>query len=397
MADGTLWFSTHLEEAARDCQIFFIAVGTPPGEDGSADLQYVRQVAARIGQCMTDYAVIVDKSTVPVGTADQVANVVQTELDRRGSDLESDLEFDVVSNPEFLKEGAAIQDFLKPDRIIVGVNSERAAKIMTRLYAPFSMNRDKMILMNVRDAEMTKYAANAMLATKISFMNEIANICEQLGVDVENVRKGIGSDSRIGYSFIYPGAGYGGSCFPKDVKALIKTSKDTGVEPAVLAAVENRNNLQKKVLAEKIKTRFGTDLRGRCFALWGLAFKPGTDDMREAASIVLLEDLLAAGATVLAYDPVAMNQAARELPGAWLDSGRLKLADDQYQALENADALILVTEWKTFRRPDFKRMEQFLKEKIIFDGRNQYDPEEVAEFGFEYHGIGREAFHPAHL
>jgi UDPglucose 6-dehydrogenase len=393
MADGTLWFSTHLEEAARDCQIFFIAVGTPPGEDGSADLQYVRQVAARIGQCMTDYAVIVDKSTVPVGTADQVANVVQTELDRRGSDLE----FDVVSNPEFLKEGAAIQDFLKPDRIIVGVNSERAAKIMTRLYAPFSMNRDKMILMNVRDAEMTKYAANAMLATKISFMNEIANICEQLGVDVENVRKGIGSDSRIGYSFIYPGAGYGGSCFPKDVKALIKTSKDTGVEPAVLAAVENRNNLQKKVLAEKIKTRFGTDLRGRCFALWGLAFKPGTDDMREAASIVLLEDLLAAGATVLAYDPVAMNQAARELPGAWLDSGRLKLADDQYQALENADALILVTEWKTFRRPDFKRMEQFLKEKIIFDGRNQYDPEEVAEFGFEYHGIGREAFHPAHL
>jgi UDPglucose 6-dehydrogenase len=386
MADGTLQFTTRLEEAARDCQIFFIAVGTPPGEDGSADLQYVRQVAARIGQCMTDYAVIVDKSTVPVGTADQVAKVVQTELDRRGSDLE----FDVVSNPEFLKEGAAIQDFLKPDRIIVGVNSKRAAKIMNRLYAPFSMNRDKMILMNVRDAEMTKYAANAMLATKISFMNEIANICEHLGVDVENVRKGIGSDSRIGYSFIYPGAGYGGSCFPKDVKALIKTSKDTGVEPAVLAAVENRNNLQKKVLAEKIKTRFGTDLRGRCFALWGLAFKPGTDDMREAASIVLLEDLLAAGATVQAYDPVAMNQAAKELPEAWLDSGRLMLTEDQYQALENADALILVTEWKTFRRPDFKRMEQLLKEKVLFDGRNQYDPEEVAEFGFEYHGIGRE-------
>jgi UDPglucose 6-dehydrogenase len=386
MADGTLQFTTRLEEAARDCPVFFIAVGTPPGEDGSADLQYVRQVAARIGQCMTDYAVIVDKSTVPVGTADQVAKVVQTELDRRGSDLE----FDVVSNPEFLKEGAAIQDFLKPDRIIVGVNSKRAAKIMTRLYAPFSMNRDKMILMNVRDAEMTKYAANAMLATKISFMNEIANICEHLGVDVENVRKGIGSDSRIGYSFIYPGAGYGGSCFPKDVKALIKTSKDTGVEPAVLTAVENRNNLQKKVLAEKIKTRFGTDLRGRCFALWGLAFKPGTDDMREAASIVLLEDLLAAGATVQAYDPVAMNQAAKELPEAWLDSGRLMLTEDQYQALENADALILVTEWKTFRRPDFKRMEQLLKEKVLFDGRNQYDPEEVTEFGFEYHGIGRE-------
>jgi UDPglucose 6-dehydrogenase len=386
MADGTLQFTTRLEDAALDCQIFFIAVGTPPGEDGSADLQYVREVAARIGQCMTDYAVIVDKSTVPVGTADQVADVVQKALDLRGADLT----FDVVSNPEFLKEGAAIQDFLKPDRIIVGANSERAAKIMTRLYAPFSMNRDKMILMNVRDAEMTKYAANAMLATKISFMNEIANICEHLGVDVENVRKGIGSDSRIGYSFIYPGAGYGGSCFPKDVKALIRTSRDTGVEPAVLAAVENRNNLQKKVLGEKIKARLGTDLTGRRFALWGLAFKPGTDDMREAASLVLLGDLLGAGATVHAYDPVAMAQAARELPDAWLGSGRLILAKDQYQALENADAVILITEWKTFRRPDFKRMGQLLSQKIIFDGRNQYDPEEVTEFGFEYHGIGRE-------
>ncbi len=393
MADGTLQFTTRLEDAARDCQIFFIAVGTPPGEDGSADLQYVRRVAARIGQCMTGYAVIVDKSTVPVGTADQVAEVVQEALDTRGSDLE----FDVVSNPEFLKEGAAIQDFLKPDRIIVGANSERAAKIMTRLYAPFSMNRDKMILMNVRDAEMTKYAANAMLATKISFMNEIAGICEHLGVDVENVRKGIGSDSRIGYSFIYPGAGYGGSCFPKDVKALIKTSRDTGVEPAVLAAVENRNHLQKKVLGEKIKSRLGTDLSSRRFGLWGLAFKPGTDDMREAASIVLIDNLLAAGATVCAYDPVAMAQAARELPEAWLESGRLILANDQYQALENADAMILVTEWKTFRRPDFKRMGQLLSQKIIFDGRNQYDPEEVTEFGFEYHGIGREAFHPADL
>ena len=386
MADGTLQFTTRLEDAARDCQVFFIAVGTPPGEDGSADLKYVLAVAKQIGTSMTGYAVIVDKSTVPVGTADQVADVVQTELDRRGIDLE----FDVVSNPEFLKEGAAIQDFLKPDRIIVGVSSDRAAKIMRRLYAPFSMNRDKMILMNVRDAEMTKYAANAMLATKISFMNEIANLCEHLGVDVENVRKGIGSDSRIGYSFIYPGCGYGGSCFPKDVKALIKTARDTGMEPSVLAAVEDRNNRQKTVLTRKIRDRFGEDLSGKKFAVWGLAFKPGTDDMREAASLVLLKDLVSAGAMVLAYDPVAMEQAVRELPEEWLDSHRLVLANDSYQALESADALVLVTEWKTFRQPDFKRMGQIMKEKIIFDGRNQYDPEEVAEFGFEYHGIGRE-------
>jgi UDPglucose 6-dehydrogenase len=386
MADGTLHFTTRLEEAAKDCPVFFIAVGTPPGEDGSADLQYVLAVAEQIGAHMSDYAVIVDKSTVPVGTADQVARVVRAELDRRGSDLT----FDVVSNPEFLKEGAAIQDFLKPDRIIVGANSDRAAKIMTRLYAPFSMNRDKMILMNVRDAEMTKYAANAMLATKISFMNEMANLCEHLGVDVENVRKGIGSDTRIGYSFIYPGCGYGGSCFPKDVKALIKTARDVGVEPSVLAAVEDRNNRQKTVLARKIRDRFGEDLSGRKFAVWGLAFKPGTDDMREAASLVLLKDLLAAGAMARAYDPVAMKQAVRELPEEWLDSGRLTLAKDPYHALETMDALVLVTEWKAFRQPDFKRMGELMKEKIIFDGRNQYDPEEVAEFGFEYHGIGRE-------
>ncbi len=393
MADGTLQFTTRLKEAAKDCQVFFIAVGTPPGEDGSADLQYVLAVAKQIGAHMTDYAVIVDKSTVPVGTADQVSRVVRTELDRRGADLA----FDVVSNPEFLKEGAAIQDFLKPDRIIVGVNSDRAARIMARLYAPFSMNRDKMILMNVRDAEMTKYAANAMLATKISFMNEIANLCEHLGVDVENVRKGIGSDSRIGYSFIYPGCGYGGSCFPKDVKALIKTARDTGVEPSVLAAVEDRNNRQKTVLARKIRHRFGKDLSGRRFAVWGLAFKPGTDDMREAASLVLLKDLVAAGAMVQAFDPVAMKQAVRELPGEWLDSGRLTLTEDPYLALENSDALVLVTEWKAFRQPDFKRMGKLMKEKIIFDGRNQYNPEEVAEFGFEYHGIGREPGDPSNI
>ena len=385
-ADGTLTFSSDLAEATQGCQIFFIAVGTPPGEDGSADLQYVLQVARQIGRNMNDYAVIVNKSTVPVGTADQVARAVQEELDQRGAHHS----FDVVSNPEFLKEGAAINDFLKPDRIIVGVNSERAAKIMSRLYAPFSMNRNKMILMNIRDAEMTKYAANAMLATKISFMNEIANICERLGVDVENVRKGIGSDTRIGYSFIYPGCGYGGSCFPKDVKALIKTSRDIGFSPAILEAVEERNNQQKRVLAEKIRQRFGNDLTGRTFAVWGLSFKPGTDDMREAASLVLLNDLILANAVIQAYDPVALAQTARELPEAWQKDGWLVLAKDQYQALENADALILVTEWKAFRRPDFNRISMLLKEKIIFDGRNQYDPEELGEYGFEYHGIGRE-------
>jgi UDPglucose 6-dehydrogenase len=383
--DGTLRFSSRLADVADGCQVFFIAVGTPPGDDGSADLQYVLEVARQIGQHMNDYSVIVDKSTVPVGTADQVARVVQEELDRRGSTLE----FDVVSNPEFLKEGAAINDFLKPDRIVVGVDSDRAAKIMGRLYAPFSMNRDKMILMNVKDAEMTKYAANAMLATKISFMNEVASICDRLGVDVENVRKGIGSDSRIGYSFIYPGCGYGGSCFPKDVKALIKTSVDTGFLPSVLNAVEDRNEQQKKVLVQKIVQQFGADLSGMTFAVWGLAFKPGTDDMREASSKVILAELVAAGATIEAFDPVAMAQAAKELPKEWLDTGRLILAEDLYQALENADALILVTEWKTFRQPDFKHMGQLMRQKIIFDGRNQYDPEEVGEFGFGYYGIGR--------
>jgi UDPglucose 6-dehydrogenase len=261
---------------------------------------------------------------------------------------------------------------------------------MTRLYAPFSINRDKMILMNVRDAEMTKYAANAMLATKISFMNEIANLCERLGVDVENVRKGIGSDNRIGYSFIYPGCGYGGSCFPKDVKALIRTAADTGFTPAVLTAVEARNNQQKQVLADKIIDRFGSDLSGRKFAVWGLAFKPGTDDMREAASLVLLDTLIRAGATIQAFDPVAMIQATREVPKEWLDDNVLVLAKDPYQALEGVDALVLVTEWKTFRQPDFKRMGQLMKHKIIFDGRNQYDPEQMMEYSFEYHGIGRE-------
>lgn len=384
--EGTLNFSTSLEKASNNSNIFFIAVGTPPGEDGSADLQYVLQVAKEIGQNINDYSVIVDKSTVPVGTADKVKFTIRTELEKR--DVKVD--FDVVSNPEFLKEGAAVNDFLKPDRIIVGADSQRAAKIMKRLYAPFSRNREKVILMNVRDAEMTKYAANSMLATKISFMNEISNICERLGVDVENVRKGIGSDSRIGYSFIYPGCGYGGSCFPKDVKALIKTSKDNDFEPELLNAVEKRNNLQKQVLSEKIMKRFGQDLSGKTFCMWGLSFKPGTDDIREASSTEILKELINSGARVKAFDPVAMDQARKEFPENWFETGHLKFEVNQYKAVENTDALILVTEWKTFRQPDFKLMANTMKELIIFDGRNQYDPEEVSEAGFEYHGIGRE-------
>ncbi len=391
--EGTLGFSSNLAKAAKDCSLFFIAVGTPPGDDGSADLQYVLQVAQQIGQNITDYAVIVDKSTVPVGTADRVRAVIEQELEKRHMEIE----FDVVSNPEFLKEGAAVNDFLKPDRIIVGADSKRAIKMMKRLYAPFSRNRDKMLFMNVRDAEMTKYAANSMLATKISFMNEISNICDRLGVDVENVRKGIGSDSRIGYSFIYPGCGYGGSCFPKDVKALIKTSKDAGFEPTLLDSVEMRNNLQKQVLGTKVKERFGDDLSGKTFCVWGLSFKPGTDDMREASSLVLMETLIQAGGKIQAYDPVAMDQTKKEIPEDWIEKGYVTLADDQYQALENTDALILVTEWKTFRQPDLLQMNQKMKQPVIFDGRNQYDPQEVKEAGFEYHGIGREAFHTADI
>ncbi len=384
--EGVLNFSTNLEKASENSSIFFIAVGTPPGEDGSADLQYVIKVAEQIGRIINEYSVIVDKSTVPVGTADKVKQTIRKQLDIRGSDLE----FDVVSNPEFLKEGAAVNDFLKPDRIVVGADSKRAAKTMKRLYAPFSRNRDKLILMNVRDAEMTKYAANSMLATKISFMNEISNICERLGVDVENVRKGIGSDSRIGYSFIYPGCGYGGSCFPKDVQALIRTSRDSGLEPELLNSVEKRNTIQKYLLPLKIKQCFGEDLSNKTFGIWGLSFKPGTDDLREASSLVLIEQLLKAGAAIKAFDPVAMDQAKKEFPEAWFKNNQLEFSDNQYSAIENTDALILVTEWKTFRQPDFKQLSTKMNQKIIFDGRNQYDPEEVREYGFEYHGIGRE-------
>jgi len=384
--EGRLHFTTSIKDAVADADIHFIAVGTPPGEDGSADLQYVLAVAKELGQHMqADYNVVVDKSTVPVGTADKVRAVVQEELDKRGSDIR----FDVVSNPEFLKEGAAIDDFMRPDRVVIGITEEKAGKMMHDLYAPFTRNHDRILIMGVRDAEMTKYAANAMLATKISFMNEVASLCEKLDVDVENVRIGIGSDERIGYHFIYPGCGYGGSCFPKDVKALLRMAEENNLEPLVLDAVERRNDRQKLRLFEKITDKFGNDLSGLTFALWGLAFKPGTDDMREAPSLVLIRELIAAGARIQAHDPVAIETARREMNAAWLEEGKITFYEHQYDVLAGADALALVTEWKPFRKPDFGRIGKALKAKVLFDGRNQYDPREMYELGFDYTGIGR--------
>ena len=383
--EGRLLFTTSLAEAMSQSNIYFIAVGTPPGEDGSADLQYVLAVAREIGRHLKEYAVVVDKSTVPVGTAEKVRAAIVEELTLRGVDVP----FDVVSNPEFLKEGAAVEDFMRPDRIIIGSDSDRAREMLRLLYADFSRNHDRILFMGIRDAEMTKYAANAMLATKISFMNEIAGICDRLDVDVEKVRLGIGSDSRIGFSFIYPGCGYGGSCFPKDVKALIRMAEDSEVEPLVLNSVHHRNERQKHVVFSKIVERFGDDLSGMTFGLWGLAFKPGTDDMREAPSVVLLQELIRAGARVKAYDPEAAESARRELPPVWFETGRLTLTRHQYEALEQVDALALVTEWKPFRHPDFRAMKQMMKGAVIFDGRNQYDPRMVGSEGFEYYGIGR--------
>lgn len=383
---GRLRFTASLVAAMRDTNIFFIAVGTPPGEDGSADLQYVLAVARELGRHLKEYAVVVNKSTVPVGTGDKVRGAVQAEFERRNMNIK----FDVVSNPEFLKEGAAVDDFMRPDRIVVGTNSERARAVMHELYAPFTRNHERTVYMGVREAEMTKYAANAMLATKISFMNEIAGLCERVGVDVESVRLGIGSDSRIGYSFIYPGCGYGGSCFPKDVKALIHTAEMSDYAPRLLQAVEERNEAQKRVLFQKITRHLGADLSGRTIGMWGLAFKPGTDDMREAPSVVLLHELIGAGARVIAHDPVAMSSARNDLPAAWFATGQLRLVDDQYDALKDVDALALVTEWKSFRHPDFARMRTLMKGAVVFDGRNQYDPAHMKDSGFEYHGIGRE-------
>lgn len=383
--EGRLRFTTSLAEAVPGAKIFFIAVGTPPDEDGSADLTHVLAAARELGRHISAYCTVVDKSTVPVGTAEKVRAAIAEELERRGVKVD----FDVVSNPEFLKEGDAVNDFMRPDRIIIGADTERAERIMRDLYAPFTRSHERILVMGIRDAEMTKYAANAMLATKISFMNEVANLCERYQVDVENVRKGIGSDARIGYSFIYPGCGYGGSCFPKDVRALIRMAEEAGVHPAILHAVEARNDAQKRRLFEKVVARFGSDLAGLSFGLWGLAFKPGTDDMREAPSVALLRDLIGAGAQVRAYDPVAMDTARQVLPSDWISAGRLKLCEHQYDALAGVDALILVTEWKPFRHPDFNFMKKTMKRPIVFDGRNQYDPKQLRADGFEYHGIGR--------
>ncbi|WP_020675862.1 UDP-glucose dehydrogenase family protein [Geopsychrobacter electrodiphilus] len=383
--EGRLLFTSSLADGMSNTEVFFIAVGTPPGEDGSADLKYVQSVAREIGQLLQRYAVIVDKSTVPVGTAELVRKTIQSELDQRRVAIT----FDVVSNPEFLKEGAAIEDFMKPDRVVIGSDSEKACELMRQLYAPFNRNHERTLFMGVRDAEMTKYAANSMLATKISFINEIANLCEKLGVDVENVRKGIGSDSRIGMSFIYPGCGYGGSCFPKDVQALIRMADGVDFEAGLLKAVENRNFSQKGWIAAQVRERFGSDLSGKIFGLWGLAFKPGTDDMREAPAKVLLAELITAGARVLAYDPVAMETARKELPAEWFESGALVLTDHQYDALQGVDAMLLVTEWKPFRNPDLNAMKRLMRQHVIIDGRNQYDPRLIRESGFDYTGVGR--------
>lgn len=374
-----LHFTTSLKESLDQTEAVFIAVGTPPGEDGSADLSHVLEVARQIGRHMNHYMVIVTKSTVPIGTAQKVKAAIQDELEKRGLELD----FDVASNPEFLKEGNAIEDFLKPDRIVVGVESERAEKIMNRLYKPFVLNGHPILFMDVPSAEMTKYAANAMLATKISFMNDIANLCEIVGADVSNVRIGIGSDTRIGNKFIYAGAGYGGSCFPKDVKAIIKTAQLNNYNLRILEAVENVNEDQKRVIIRKVKEHF-TDIKGKKIAMWGLSFKPHTNDMREAPSVVIARALTDAGAKVIAYDPVAQAEA-EEILGNTIEYG-----NDQYDVLIDSDALILITEWPEFRVPNYKVMEKLMNNKVIFDGRNIYDPEEMNEYGFKYYSIGRQ-------
>jgi len=380
--NGRLSFTTNVEEAVGFGEVQFIAVGTPPDEDGSADLQYVTEAARNIGRFMNSAKVIVDKSTVPIGTGDMVKAAVAEELKKRNIDIH----YSVVSNPEFLKEGAAVEDFMRPDRIIIGTEDPKAIEVMKQVYAPFQRNHERLVVTNLRSAELIKYAANSMLATRISFMNELANLAEILGADIEMVRQGIGSDPRIGFHFLYPGCGYGGSCFPKDVKALIKTAKDVaGFDLKLLKAVEEVNDLQKFVLPKKIKKHFGENLKGKHFALWGLAFKPNTDDMREASSRVLIDELIKAGATITAYDPVAMDEGKR----IFKDEKHLSFTDTQDEALKNADALIIVTEWTEFRSPDFSLIKSSLRSPIIFDGRNLYDPKVIRALGFNYQPIGR--------
>jgi len=382
VAAGRLHFTTDVAESVAFGQIQFIAVGTPPDEDGSADLQYVVAAARNIGRHMSEYRLVVDKSTVPVGTADKVRAALAEELAKRGTAIE----FNVASNPEFLKEGAAVDDFMKPDRIVIGTDSERATALLRQLYAPFQRNHDRLTVMDVKSAELTKYAANAMLATRISFMNELAVLAEKLGADIEQVRHGIGSDPRIGYHFLYAGCGYGGSCFPKDVQALRRTGQENGIPLRVLDAVEEANDAQKQVLVNKLTAKLGSDLKGKRFAMWGLAFKPNTDDMREAPSRSMLEALWAMGASVSAYDPAAMEET-RRIYGERAD---LLLVDSPMDALKGADALLIVTEWKVFRSPDFDTMKLLLKTPLIFDGRNLYEPRVMREIGFDYLPIGRQ-------
>ena len=381
VAAGRLRFTTDVMDSVAHGLVQMIVVGTPSDEDGSADLQYVIAAARSIARHMTEYKVIVDKSTVPIGTADKVSEAVQEELNKRGMNTG----FSMVSNPEFLKEGAAIDDFNQPDRIVIGADDEAAIKIMREMYAPLQRNHERLMVMDIKSAELTKYAANAMLATRISFMNELANLAECVGADIEHVRKGIGSDQRIGYSFLYAGCGYGGSCFPKDVRALQRTSAEYGLPSKVLEAVEEVNNAQKSVLLNKIVKRFGTDLKGMHFALWGLAFKPGTDDMREASSRVVMEGLWAMGAMITAFDPVAMKETGH----IYGDRNDLSFAENAKEALHDADALVIVTEWKAFKSPDFSVIKARLRNPVMFDGRNLYEPADVKALGFEYYGIGR--------
>jgi UDPglucose 6-dehydrogenase len=376
---SNLHFTTTIKEGIEEAEAIFIAVGTPPGDDGSADLQNVKKVASEIGRFITKYTVVVTKSTVPVGTAEIVRKEIRKELDLR----KSKVSFDMASNPEFLKEGSAIDDFLKPERIVIGIDSEKAGDIMKKLYMPFLLNNHPILFMDIASAEITKYAANAMLATRISFINEIANLCDILGADVNQVRKGIGSDSRIGGKFIYPGAGYGGSCFPKDVKALIKTANDHGYELNVVKAVEKANEFQKTVLFSKIGKHFKNNLKGKIFGIWGLSFKPHTDDIREASSLILIQLLIREGAIVKVYDPVAINETKK------LMIDKIIFASDPYEALKEADAMVLMTEWPEFRMPDFEKIDKLMKGKVIFDGRNIYNPEEIKQAGFTYYGIGR--------
>ena len=379
MEKKRLFFSSDIQEGIEGSEVIFIAVGTPPGEDGSADLKHVLNVAREIGRIITKHIVVVTKSTVPVGTAEKIRTAIQSELVKR----EASVTFDMASNPEFLKEGAAIDDFLKPERIVIGIDNEKTKEIMTRLYMPFVLNNHPILFMDIPSAEITKYAANAMLATRISFINEIANLCDILGADINNVRKGIGSDSRIGSKFIYPGTGYGGSCFPKDVKALLSTANDMGYELKVIKAVEEANDYQKNVIFNKMNKFFNGNMKGKLIGIWGLSFKPKTDDIREASSIVLIEKLLKAGARIKGYDPAAINEMKK------LMGDKIEYSRDQYEALIDVDALVLMTEWSEFHLPEFNRMVDLMKEKVIFDGRNIYDPAQLRQLGFTYFGIGR--------